>query len=363
MIQRLSVASLLLLGCLIAAPAFAALPPVYYNPSQPACTAAQPCGVGDKKITVYVPIATAGCERSVQGCIATSRPGLNGLLKPTTVDAVRLKEAKYATCASDSSNYGKYFNIGTVTYRSGLDQKIYTVPNVICYVHDTGSAFRGRPDKLDLATTVCPTCTDAQAMRLAVGSTVNLLGQGPLDTNRNASIFTAAMQNFSGSPFASAVPIGWGTGTASGYPSGQGIMGQSPYQQSSANSNPFSRLISSLSQPQTGAQQGTQPISPIRPTQPIQPILPPTPPQPQASIIVQPKQVTRGNPIVVSWTSVGMSTSAPCRVTQNGTSLATGNSGSKIIQTTALPPGTLTFVLTCSASGKEVKQSASASVQ
>lgn len=109
-----------------------------------------------------------------------------------TVDCVRLGKCRYATCASDPSNYGKYFNLGTVTYRSALDMRMYSVPNVVCYVHDTGGAFRGRPDKLDLATTVCPTCTDAQAGHIAVNAAV-ALGEGAHDASaRYASLYNQA---------------------------------------------------------------------------------------------------------------------------------------------------------------------------
>lgn len=154
------------------------------------CTADEPCRSTDKTLTVYVPHNSQGCERSTEGCIATSRASLRGSCKDVmTVDCVRLGKCRYATCASDSSNYGKYFNLGTVTYRSALDMRMHSVPNVVCYVHDTGGAFRGRPDKLDLATTVCPTCTDAQAGRIAVNAAV-ALGEGAQDAaTRYASLY------------------------------------------------------------------------------------------------------------------------------------------------------------------------------
>ncbi len=52
---------------------------------------------------------------------------------------------------------------------SALDFKPHTVRNVVCYVHDTGGDFKGRPDKFDVPTTVCPTCTDKQAGTIATG--------------------------------------------------------------------------------------------------------------------------------------------------------------------------------------------------
>lgn len=145
------------------------------------CTAGQPCNNQGKIMTIYVPHSAPNCATSIEGCIATSRKSLTGHCVPMTVDCVRLGKCQYATCASDPSNYGKYFNLGSVTYRSALDMQMYTVPNVTCYVHDTGGAFRGRPDKLDLATTVCPTCNDAQAGAIARNAKVDLTNTGITD--------------------------------------------------------------------------------------------------------------------------------------------------------------------------------------
>lgn len=103
--------------------------------------------------TFYAP----GAGGRVEGPWATSRPNLEGLKNtrgdpiPRTLDDVRLGRSTYVTLASDPSRYGQFFNLGDVTYRSPLDGKTYTIKNVIGYVHDTGSAFRGRPDKFDVA--------------------------------------------------------------------------------------------------------------------------------------------------------------------------------------------------------------------
>ena len=85
---------------------------------------------------------------------------------------------------------------------------------------------------------------------------------------------------------------------------------------------------------------------------------------PVASIIVQPRQVARGNPFIVSWSSVGMNASAPCQVfvfTESGTStIAQGNEGSQKVPTdTASPPALWTFSVQCtSALGDIVLQQA-----
>ena len=70
---------------------------------------------------------------------------------PSTLDDVRLGTSPYVTLAGDPSRYGQTIKMGPQTYTSPIDRKTYTLPDVTGYVHDTGSAFRGRPDKLDVA--------------------------------------------------------------------------------------------------------------------------------------------------------------------------------------------------------------------
>jgi hypothetical protein len=86
--------------------------------------------------------------------------------------------------------------------------------------------------------------------------------------------------------------------------------------------------------------------------------------QPVATIIVQPKSVVRGNPLTVSWSSVGMSATALCQVAQGTTVVGQGNGGSKTVPTgPATPAVTVTFTLTCTGqSGEHIQQSASASI-
>ena len=71
--------------------------------------------------------------------------------RPSTLDDVRLGNSTYVTAASDPSNYGKSFTIPEYTYTSVIDGQTYTLRNVHVYVHDTGSKFKGRPDKFDIA--------------------------------------------------------------------------------------------------------------------------------------------------------------------------------------------------------------------
>lgn len=89
-----------------------------------------------------------------------------------------------------------------------------------------------------------------------------------------------------------------------------------------------------------------------------------TPASAAGLLIVQPAAVKRGDPIVVSWSSVGMNEQKPCTVALNDAVIVTANSGSKIIQTSDLSSGTKTFTLVCTpVSGKDFKQSATVTVQ
>ena len=91
------------------------------------------------------------------------------------------------------------------------------------------------------------------------------------------------------------------------------------------------------------------------------PVLQPV--EPVATIIVQPPEVVRGNPMVVSWSTVGMSVTEPCRVyvRSGGTNveLARANEGTRTLLTSATStPGVWIFALQCisqkgSVEGKE----------
>ena len=94
-----------------------------------------------------------------------------------------------------------------------------------------------------------------------------------------------------------------------------------------------------------------------------------TPIEPSARIMVQPKEVRRGDPLVVSWSTLGMSEQNPCivsvRILQTNAVLARLNEGSRKIRTSATStPGTWNFALQCvSASGATIERSDSALVR
>jgi len=100
------------------------------------------------RVTYYAP----GPGGRMEGGFETSQPNPGtGRRVPSTLDDVRLGVSPFVTLAGDPSRYGQTVKMGPLTYTSPIDQKSYTLPDVTGYVHDTGSAFRGRPDKLDVA--------------------------------------------------------------------------------------------------------------------------------------------------------------------------------------------------------------------
>lgn len=103
-------------------------------------------------------------------------------------------------------------------------------------------------------------------------------------------------------------------------------------------------------------------LYPVQPPQVPVPTTPPVPPpQAIATMVVQPKIVVRGNPVTVSWSSVGMSDSTQCEVKNGSTLIGQGNEGSKVVPTgTASPVGTTTYTLYCTdRSGQQIQRSAS----
>jgi len=82
---------------------------------------------------------------AIEGGYASSRPGIDGQSLVRTLDDVRLGASTYVTLAGDPSLYGKKYTIPTVTYNDKAGTS-HTLTNVTAYVHDTGSAFTGKPE-------------------------------------------------------------------------------------------------------------------------------------------------------------------------------------------------------------------------
>lgn len=91
----------------------------------------------------------------------------------------------------------------------------------------------------------------------------------------------------------------------------------------------------------------------------------PIPATPVASLIVQPRTILQGDPLTVSWASVGMRLDAPCIVqvaTSSNDLFAQGNEGSKTVRFSQV--GTYTFTLKCNAvNGLQIQQATSVRIQ
>lgn len=70
-------------------------------------------------------------------------------------------------------------------------------------------------------------------------------------------------------------------------------------------------------------------------------------PEHAAALFTQPSSVPRGDPVVVSWTSVGMSAAQPCLLLEGTTTLARKNEGTLVFKTADSARGTLVFSLAC----------------
>jgi len=103
------------------------------------------------RTTMYFPCENTFCKMNGDG--TTARPDLSGKTRNNvhTLDDYRLGKSSYVTGAADPSRYKEMYEIPEITYRSAVDGKTYTLKDVPVYIHDTGGAFKGRPDKLDVA--------------------------------------------------------------------------------------------------------------------------------------------------------------------------------------------------------------------
>ena len=148
-------------------------------------------------ITGYFPCKD-GVSCPIQGNLASARPGPDGEALVRTLDDYRLGKSEYVTGASDMSrvNAGEKYVMPEITYKSPIDGKTYTLNDVPVAVHDTGSAFQGRPDKLDIAVGVAN--SDANAQQLARGQ--EFLGARYQTYDRVASLEEIARQDGAGNP-------------------------------------------------------------------------------------------------------------------------------------------------------------------
>lgn len=161
-----------------------------------------------------------------------------------------------------------------------------------------------------------------------IGNYVASPFSGILSSSNNGGYIAAGYTGYSPSPFANVTPTGYPTGGTVG-----GVQ--------TASTQP----LTSSALPTTAAQGASLPIQQ---------------PQPVATIIAQPNPVSTGSPVTVSWSSVGMQTQTPCRLSLGSAALAQANEGSMRVPTTASSTNPLVFSLQCTAaSGASVSQTAS----
>lgn len=310
----------------------------------------------NKIITYYVPHNAQNCLSSMEGCIATSclyaeRVDSRYVKTPVCLDAVRLGKAKFVTIASAESNQGKYFHLGTITYRSALDQQMHTVENVVGYVHDTGCAFNGtcsrelrkkygfsdypRPDKLDVCTTVCPTCDDKSASSYITGKGVSRIpsNRGSIDPH---SISPTSRSVFSLlNPFsyrqpqqAMSVSTGYGAQSSGGVTSGSGAQGGTTNEIPGVNASP-------------------------------------NPGPPIATLVLQSTRAQRGKSIAVAWSTLGMRSDQKCKLSLGGSVVAEENGGSRLVTIPiSISLGSAEIILRCTPiTGSPVEKRASFTIE
>lgn len=360
------------------------------------------------RTTFYAP----GAGGNIEGKYETSRPNLEGEKNsagnpiPRTLDDVRLGKANYVTLASDPSNYGKTYNLGTVTYTSALDNQTYELQNVTGYVHDTGSAFKGRPDKFDIAVgnfngwsaSAGSQFVDKQPYGANVVHTWEQIGKAtPGGTTAPSTGFAGIVSgilggNSSGGIFGSSGFEGMiqnvlGGGNASSNSGGIGGMlgqllgGSNPLSSLlSMGSNGIGSMLSGLTKLFTGggsnsaggtaagsgtgaSQSGSAPTPVIQGTPPTPGVTPPTPTSPSVatpvspvtpvtpviSLIAQSKTASAGSIVLFLWSTAGVRTDKPCELSSNSVVLAQTNEGSENIQVQSTV-GTQVFTLTCTPS-------------
>lgn len=85
---------------------------------------------------------------------------------------------------------------------------------------------------------------------------------------------------------------------------------------------------------------------------------------PTGFVLAQPRVVARGTPVLVSWSSVGMSSQQSCQMARDMSVFSDGNEGSQVLQTSSWSLGAHTFLLSCTtSSGQLFSQSATVTVQ
>ncbi len=337
---------------------------------------AQTGGTG-QQVTVRVTCYAPGADPVLEGPFATSKPGPNGGQSiPRTLDDFRLGRSNYVTLAANPARYGQWFDMGTITYVSNIDNRQYTIQKVVGYVHDTGCAFKTQGER-GACCAKYNTCGEAvRKMDIAYGDfrsgrNVGLVNSGPVCGNV-LTIWTQiggplnVQPNVTAGPYVNtyspsiATP---GPGSAgytfqTGYPANNtGFPSATGY---SANNIGYPTTIGS--QQSFNSQQSAPAISSSLTSQPVslEPYNPNMSPPVKGGasvshLVVWPKTIKRGATLSVIWTSVNM-TKDSCQVLFAGQEFAKANEGSKPLKTATSDSAMLTFTLRCQDSQGQYKE-------
>ncbi len=327
--------------------------------------------------TCYAP----GLGGKIEGPFATSKKGLTGVSIPATLDTVRLGTSKAVTLAAHPMHYGKYINLGTITYTSAIDGATYTMTNVVGYVHDTGCAFweNGRVEgEQKSCCAKYNTCADVyRKIDIAHGDYRTTYTKGGVfDVNNGPSckkISKTVCQI--GGPLTVAPQI-----TSSGIAPGNdqkmslanmqtGGLGQGITKAPGITTSP---QMGGASQQTGGAAQNQQTLSSLLLQQNTQTgtagsadILSGL--SPAGFLIAQPKTVKRGAPITVSWAAIGaVSSCAVLMQTETGErqEVARVKAGTRYIATTDTSlTGKRTFTLSCITAGAPFEKTSSITIE
>ena len=105
--------------------------------------------LSNQVVTNYWPIK-GGEDVGVEGSEKTSKPGPTGDYRVSTMEDFRTGKSDYVTMAADPSHYGEWYTVPEYTYKNAAGEQ-HTLKDVPGYVHDTGSFFKGKPRKFDMA--------------------------------------------------------------------------------------------------------------------------------------------------------------------------------------------------------------------
>jgi hypothetical protein len=127
------------------APAAASSQPETKKPEVTAQAATTGNGLTSVEITAYTPVKPGDPRIKMEGGYGSSVKGPDGQAITRTLDDVNSGTSKYVTLAGDPQYKNKTYKIPTITYND-INNKSVTLTDVTAVVHDTGGAFKGKPE-------------------------------------------------------------------------------------------------------------------------------------------------------------------------------------------------------------------------